>query len=185
MAVELPPREAIEGEIILLNQELLVLGSKAEIQGLKPVKYTRLSVVEDRHSEPAETTTAAAFWNHHIGGPLAAVDVQMYFLKESGRADEEVVSTTQESLYRLATAWAKHPVVRNDPLNRASNEAFLKGGFSFDWMKAPSLTRKLKDHITDIADFYSLREGHLPLSFVGIQEGKSSPTRAYLLYSNP
>ncbi len=185
MSLEIPPKEVIDGEIILINQELILLGSVAEAQGLKPVKPALLLAADDGYTGITETTSPAAFWNHYIGGVLAAIDVQMYFLEETGRADEEVVSIAQGRLYRLATNWAEHPAVKNDALNKASSDAFLKAGFSFEWMKGPSLTRKLKDQVTDLGDFYTMREGYIPLSFTSMQRKSTLPSRAFIKCSNP
>lgn len=184
MSLELPSRESIDSEIMLMNQQLVGLSAEAESQDLKPMNTELLHALSDGHSKPQDNTTTAGFWNHHIGGPLAAIDVQMYLLEVTGQADEEIVSSVQARLYRLAIDWSTNPESR-DPIVRSSTDSFLAGGFSFEWMKSPILTRKLKGQVTDLGDLYAMREGHHPLNFRHIIQKKAEPSRAYLLCSNP
>lgn len=182
MAFELPSRELINSEIVLLNEELETLSSEATAHGLKPVSPELLLSLDDGHSRPQFTTTPANFWNHHVGGPLSTVDVQMYLLEETGHADAKIVSTLQGRLYHLAREWSAHPS-NSDCVNRGSTNAFLNAGFAFDWMESPLLTRKLKKQVSDLGDLYTLRQGDQPLNFTHILEKRAEASRAYLLCS--
>lgn len=184
LELELPARELIEAEIASLNQGLEVFAFEATTQGLTSINPGSFPASDDQDTKIAVGTTPAAFWCHHIEGPLVVVGAEMYFLAETGRADAEVVSSIQGRLYRLVNDWMNHPIESIDVLNRETSGAFLEAAFSFDWMKSPTLTRRLVNQMGDISDFYMMREGRMPHDFFGMIEGRKKPSRAYLKCSN-
>lgn len=164
--LEVPSTEIVEAEIVRLNGELKTLiRNEAIAQGLEEVDKDQLPKPEDREIIISPTTTAAGFWNHFIGGPLAAVDGQIYLLEETGRFDPDVVRGIQGRLHLLVSSWMQLPQSGEDSLNIESCNAFLDGAYSFDWTRVPTLTRRLKDHLADLGDQYILREGKIPLGY--------------------
>lgn len=158
MPAELPPKEIIEAKIAHLNKQLSVFEPRARKQGAKPVDIESLPTPSEQYTQIYPAATPAWFWNHHIGGPMAAVDVEMYLLQETGHMNTGTVRHFQARLYRLTRNWLEMPQCGDDPLNTQTTAAFLKGGFSFDWTKCPALTSKLKDCITKIGNSYTMRE---------------------------
>jgi len=181
MSLILPEREVIEAQLTIFNEELVTIGQEAKAQGLTPLSPEDLQYEEDQYTVLSPTTTPSAFWNHHIGGVLAGVMAQLEILEYTGKYDEEIIKTVQGRVYRLTTKWMRDSLRRNDSLNVDTTKAFLGSGFSFDWRRNPFLTKKMQSSIHDIADLYTMREGHQPISFHGILRGVSAPSKAYLM----
>lgn len=185
MRLELPSKEVTEAEIVILNRELADLEEEARSLGLKPVTLDEIPYPDDEFTSIQPTTTAAGFWNHHIGAPLDTVVVQLELLERTGKVDEEVVKAFQGRTLRLINNWINDDVAREDPLNLQTSNAFLRSAFAFYWLKNPSITRRLQENVGNLGDFYAIREGHQPLSFHGIINGTGAPSRAYLKCTDP
>lgn len=153
MVLEEQPRDALRVRIEAIQRDLADLSERT--RSMAAFSGDTVPDPEERELAISPRTTAAGFWNHFIGGSIAAADGS----DSPVSLDPDLVRRIQKRVKILVLRWIDHPNGVNQLGGSEVTRVFQTASLSFDWSEHPGLFRELRDCAYALGDVYMGLEG--------------------------